>query len=80
MAGYDKNLDQELSKQTVQVGDSKLTVSVRSYNGGTKKVQISRNVKNEQNQYGWSFAKLGRLTAEEIDVLLPVLNQARQML
>ena len=80
MAGYDRNLDQEVSKQVVQVGDSKLTVSVHSYNGGTKKVQIGRSRKNDQNEYGWSFAKLGRLTAEEVDALLPVLAQARQVM
>jgi hypothetical protein len=76
MAGFDKSKDKELFKEVVEVDDAKLTIGVYSYNEGEPKVQISRRRKNEQSEYGWSFAKLGRLTRDELTEILPILEKA----
>lgn len=73
---FDKNLDKQIFREVVQVEDAKLTVAIHSYNGGVSKIQISRSRKNEKSEYGWSFAKLGRITKEEMVAMLPILQQA----
>lgn len=76
MAGFDKSKDKELFKETVEVGDAKLRIGVYSYDGNDPKVQIQRMRRNEQSEYGWSFAKLGRLTKDELVEILPILEKA----
>jgi hypothetical protein len=51
-----------------------MTASIYSYNKGTKKLQLTRENKNSQG--GYRFAKLGRLTKEEIEALLPLIKEA----
>jgi hypothetical protein len=70
---FDKNLDKELFSETVEFGRTKITVSVFSYNDGTPKLQLSR-----ENQAGedYAFAKLGRLTKEEAEKILPLMEKA----
>jgi len=56
-------------------GDSKrLTVSIYSYNNGEKKLQIARENKNKDGEL--KFAKLGRMTKEEITAILPFIEEA----
>jgi predicted transcriptional regulator len=50
-------------------------VAVYSYNSGPKKVQISREL-IDQEPGRPSFAKLGRLTKEELQGILPLLQEA----
>lgn len=71
---YDSSLDQQSFVKEFESGKGKITVSVYSYNNGPKKVQISRSVKDENGNY--SFAKLGRLTKEELQEILPLLQEA----
>lgn len=71
---YDSSLDQQLFVKDFEGEKSKITVSVYSYNNGPKKAQISRSVKDESGNY--SFAKLGRLTKEELEAILPLLQEA----
>lgn len=78
MAGFDKSLDKELFSESVTVGRSKLTVAVFSYNGGTSKLQISRENTNAEGE--GSFAKLGRITKEELEVILPLIEKAKPSL
>jgi len=75
MAGFDKNLDKELFSQSVNFERSRITVAVFSYNGGTAKLQISRENKSAEGEY--TFAKLGRLTKEEINSILPLIEKAK---
>lgn len=72
--GYDKSKDKEIFAGDVEVGESRLTVSVFSYNNGTPKLQFSREVKGENGDY--AFAKLGRLSKEEVKALSPLIKQA----
>ena len=71
---YDGGLDERLFSKSCETETERLTVSVHSYNKGIKKLQISRENKNDQDEF--KFAKLGRMTKEEIEPLLPLLQEA----
>ncbi len=71
---YDKSLDQEIFKETKDLGETKITVGVFSYNNGEKKMQISRENKNRNDE--WQFVKLGRLTKDEAQEIIPLMQQA----
>ena len=71
---YDSSLDQQLFVKEFEGDKSKISVSVYSYNNGPKKIQISRSVKDERDNF--SFAKLGRMTKEEVEAVLPLLKEA----
>ncbi|MEM2115924.1 MAG: hypothetical protein QW524_03070 [Candidatus Woesearchaeota archaeon] len=71
---FNQDLDKEIwNSEKVFYNRTKLIVSVRSYNNATPKIQISRC--NKTNS-GWSFTKLGRLTKEETESLIEMLNDA----
>lgn len=71
---YDNKLDEQLFAKTWQGKGTVLTVGVYSYNGGPKKLQISRQLVGDAGQP--EFAKLGRLTKEEVEAVLPFLQEA----
>ena len=71
---YDQSLDQELFSKAWENDAGRLVVGVYSYNGGPRKVQIKREPKEEGGRP--SFAKLGRLTKEELQGILPLLQEA----
>ncbi len=72
---FDKSLDEKIFAETVEFETTKITVGVFSYNGGEKKMQISRENRN-QNTGEYSFAKLGRLLKEEAEAVLPLMQKA----
>jgi hypothetical protein len=74
---YEKELDKELFKTEREFFNSKIVVSVMSYNEGTPKIQISRLNKNDDQ---WTFSKLGRLTSEESAALVEMIKEARDHL
>ncbi len=71
---YDGRLDKQLFVKSWEAQGSTILVGVYSYNNGPKKVQISRELKAEDGKPG--FAKLGRLTKEELQGVLPLLQEA----
>lgn len=71
---YDSSLDAKLFSKIWETEDVRLVVSVFSYNGGAKKLQISRENKDAEGEY--RFSKLGRLTQEELKGILPLLQEA----
>lgn len=71
---YDSNLDETLHAESWGTEDERITVSIRSYNKGMKKLQITRESKNAQGEM--RFAKLGRLTKEESEAILPMIKEA----
>ena len=73
---YDASLDQCIFTKAWESEFDKLTVSVFSYNNGPKKIQISRASKDNQGEY--RFAKLGRLTKQEMVSILPFIQEALQ--
>lgn len=71
---YDPNLDECLFSKSWESESERLTVSIYSYNNGAKKLQIMKENKNTQGDF--RFAKLGRLTKEELEPLLPLIQEA----
>ena len=75
---YDANLDQELFSRAWENDAGRLVIGVYSYNGGARKVQIRREPKEQEGRP--TFAKLGRLTKEELQGILPLLQEALKQL
>jgi len=71
---YDASLDQETFKETKEFEDTRITVGVFSYNGGEKKLQVSRENRGQNDE--WRFAKLGRMTKGEAQEVIPVMMKA----
>jgi hypothetical protein len=71
---YDASLDKELFAKSHENDDGKITVSVHSYNNGPKKIQIVRE--NRDQEGAFRFAKLGRMTKEELQAILPSIQEA----
>ncbi len=71
---YDQSLDEKIFSKFWEQEGMRITVSVFSYNKGQKKVQISRETENAEGEY--RFGKLGRMTKEELDGVLPLLTEA----
>ena len=72
---YDSNLDKQIySRSWGKTDDEKIVVSVYSYNNGPKKLQITRE--NKDADGNTRFAKLGRLNKEEIQGILPIIQEA----
>ncbi len=71
---YDKELDECVFAKSWENDLEKLTASIYSYNKGIKKLQLTRENKNSQGEL--RFAKLGRLTKEEIEAFLPLIKEA----
>jgi hypothetical protein len=71
---FDKNLDKELFHEEVEFETTKITVSVFSYNGGVAKLQISRENRSSEGEY--NFNKLGRMTKEEAEAVIPLMKKA----
>jgi len=75
MPGFDKSLDKELFSESVEFERSKITVAVFSYNEGQAKLQLTRENKNAEGKF--SFTKLGRLSKEEVEAILPLVEKAK---
>ena len=71
---FDKNLDEKLFSEVAEFETSRLTVGVFSYNGGEKKLQISRENRNQDGE--WNFAKAGRMFTDEVEAVLPLIEKA----
>lgn len=73
---YNKELDKCLWKKTIVVNKSKFKIGIYHYQeeGQQKRIGITRyNLENE-------FVRLGRFNLEEINVLLPILDEAKKKL
>ncbi len=75
---YDSSLDETLFSKSWETESDRITVSVRSYNKGEKKLQLSRESKNAQGEL--RFAKLGRLTKGETAAILPLIQEALKVM
>jgi len=71
---YDKSLDEETFKETKEFGETRIHIGVYSYNGGEKKLQLTRETKNRNDE--WQFVKLGRMTKSEATEAIPVIEKA----
>lgn len=73
---YDQSLDVETFKETKEFEKTRVTVGVFSYNAGTKKLQLTRENLDQNEQ--WRFAKLGRMTKEEAREIIPIMMKAAE--
>lgn len=71
---YNTSLDEELFSREYEGQENKIVVSVHAYNKGAKKLQITREVKDKTGNF--IFAKLGRLSKDEIEGILPIIKEA----
>ena len=71
---YNQELDECLFNKGVENDSGRISVCVYSYNKGAKKLQISRE--NRDMEGNLRFAKLGRLTKEELTAILPLMQEA----
>ena len=71
---YDQSLDVVSFKETKEFGETRVIVVVFAYNEGTSKLQISRENQNQNEE--WRFAKLGRMTKEEAQEIIPIMVKA----
>ena len=71
---YDPNLDKKLFAETKDFEMTRITVSVNQYNEGEKKLQLSRENRNQDGE--WKFAKLGRMFKDEVEAIIPLMQKA----
>ncbi|MCF7874411.1 MAG: hypothetical protein K9L99_00905 [Candidatus Omnitrophica bacterium] len=75
---YNADLDKELFAKAWEGERTRIRVRVFSYNQGEKKVQITRE--NKDNDDNFRFTKLGRLTKEELEGVLPLAKEALEQM
>ena len=75
---YDSSLDEELFTKSWENDTGKIVVGVHAYNKGQKKIQIVREIKDKEGNY--NFAKLGRLSKEEVEGILPLIQEALKVM
>ena len=71
---YEAALDKEVFSNSVESETGILSVKIMSYNEGTPKLQISRERRDKEG--AMKFAKLGRMTKEEAESILPLIQEA----
>lgn len=71
---YDSSLDEKIFGKSWESDATRINVSVFSYNNGPKKVQITRE--NKDSTGNFRFTKLGRMSKEELQEVLPLLTEA----
>ena len=75
---YDSSLDESPFSKSKESEAGRLTVSVYSYNKGMKKLQITRENRGPEGDF--RFAKLGRMTKEEVESVVPLMQEALKSL
>jgi len=71
---YDSTLDESVYSKRWENEMGRITVSVYSYNKGQKKLQITRENRDPEGEF--RFTKLGRMTKEEAQSILPLMQEA----
>ncbi len=71
---FDNSLNKELFAETKEFETTKIKVGIYSYNDGEKKMQISRENRNQDGE--WNFSKLGRMFKDEVEAVLPMMQKA----
>ena len=74
---YDSALDEKIFSKSWEGNGTRLIVSIYAYNKGAQKIQISRELIADEGKS--TFAKLGRLTKEELEAILPLLREALEV-
>lgn len=75
---YDSNLDEKIFSKSWESEATKVTVGVFSYNKGAKKLQITRE--NRDSNGDFRFTRLGRVSKEEVEAILPLIQEAASLM
>jgi len=70
---YDQSLDVSSFKEVIDFQNTRISVGVYSYNGAPKKLQVTRE---NQIDGAWNFTKLGRMSKEESQGVVPIMIKA----
>ena len=71
---YNTSLDQKHFSKSMEKENGRITVSVYSYRNGPKKLQLTREMKDREGNY--TYVRLGRLSKEELEAILPLIKEA----
>lgn len=71
---YDSSLDEQKFSKFFDTANGRVVVSIYSYNNGANKLQLAREIKNAEGNF--TFTKLGRLSKEEVEGILPLIDEA----
>lgn len=75
---YDINLDKRVFGKAWEGEKERISVSVYSYNGGAKKLQITRENKDKEGNF--RFTKLGRMSKTEALGIILLIQEASEIL
>lgn len=75
---YREDLDVLVFSKSIEIDITRLTVSVYSYNNGPKKLQISRENRDKKGIY--HHVRLGRISKDELEKILPIINEAKEVM
>ncbi|MBU2044499.1 MAG: hypothetical protein KJ619_04675 [Candidatus Omnitrophica bacterium] len=75
---YDSNLDEKIFSKSWESDTTKITVGVFSYNKGAKKMQVTRE--NRDSNGDFRFTRLGRMSKDEVEAILPVIQEAAALM
>lgn len=70
---YEKDKDKMVWEEWKEFEETKVGVGVYKYADLPLKVQLSRQNKDKE---GWVWSKLGRLSREELEAIMPLLGKA----
>jgi len=71
---YNADLDENIFAKSFETESGRLTVSVYCYNKGAKKLQVTRENRDSEGEF--RFTKLGRMTKQEVEALIPLFQEA----
>ncbi len=75
---YNNSLDQKHFSKSFDKENGRISVSVYSYRNGPKKLQITREMKDREGNF--SYVRLGRLSREELEAILPLIKEAMELM
>jgi len=75
---YDSNLDEKIFSKSWESETTKITVGVFSYNKGAKKMQVTRENRDANGDF--RFTRLGRMSKEEVEAILPLIQEAAALM
>ena len=75
---YQPELDKIYWEEKISFDKSNIILKIASYAGGSKKIQVSRELRLSNGET--KMTKLGRMNRKELEALLPLLRKASKMM
>lgn len=74
---YEKDKDKKLFEKEADFGKHSIVVAVYQYEDGEPKLQLNKKVFSES---GSMFTKIGRLSIDELNQVLPLIEEAKKFM